>query len=97
VTARSLAAAGLLAGLLVARGARAETPAPAPDEELPRFAVAGPAGFGVGSADGRSMLATHWLLETDFQSFLGANSPPGPFVRSGGGTARRDRAGRGSR
>jgi len=47
------------------------------DDELPQFAVAGPAGFGLVSADRRSMLATHWLLETDFQSFLDRH-PPAP-------------------
>jgi Phosphate-selective porin O and P len=44
------------------------------EDELPDFAVAGPAGFGVVSADGTSMLAVHWLLEADFRSFL-SDSP----------------------
>jgi hypothetical protein len=47
----------------------AAPPTPA-DAELPQFAVAGPAGFGVVSADGASMLATHWLLQTDFRTFF---------------------------
>src|SRR5205085_150357 len=64
--------AAIAAMLLAAPAAGAD---PSLDEALPQFAVAGPAGFGLVSADGRSMLATHWLLETDFASFLGADSP----------------------
>ena len=60
----------ILALLVSVSAARAEDP-----DELPQFAVAGPAGFGVVSADGASMLVTHWLLQTDFRTFLNADSP----------------------
>ena len=55
-------------------------PSPAPlaatsDDQLPQFAVAGPAGFGVVSADGASMLATHWLLQSDYRAFLDRDPP----------------------
>lgn len=46
----------------------------APDDAPPEFAIAGPAGFGVASADGSSTLALHGLLQTDFRSFL-ADAP----------------------
>ena len=64
--ARSLLCLTALAALAAAAHAAA---APTEDE-LPDFAVAGPAGFGVVSADGASMLAVHWLLEADFRSFV---------------------------
>jgi hypothetical protein len=67
MSARSLLVITLLAG-----AARAAVPAD--EEELPDFAVAGPAGFGVVSSDGTSMLAVHWLIEADFRSFL--SDPP---------------------
>jgi phosphate-selective porin OprO/OprP len=53
-------------------------PAPAgstSEDDLPQFAVAGPAGFGVVSADGASMLATHWLLQSDYRAFLDRDPP----------------------
>ncbi len=63
--------AGLLCGLIhTARADPQATPPPPADDELPQFAVAGPAGFGVVSADGASMLATHWLLQSDFRTFF---------------------------
>src|SRR5262249_20124359 len=49
---------------------------PQTEDELPDFAVAGPAGFGVVSADGKSMLAVHWLLQSDFRVFLGDSPAP---------------------
>ena len=45
-------------------------PPPRSDDELPQFAVAGPAGFGLVSKDGGSMLVTHWLLQSDYRRFL---------------------------
>ena len=45
------------------------------DDQLPQFAVAGPAGFGLVSADGASMLATHWLLQSDYRAFLDRDPP----------------------
>lgn len=48
----------------------------APDDELPQFAVAGPNGFSVASADGASRLAIHGLVQTDFRSFLGPSPTP---------------------
>jgi phosphate-selective porin OprO/OprP len=54
--------------------AHADPPAPNAND-LPQFSIAGPSGFGVMSADGSSMLATHWLLQTDFRSFLDPTSP----------------------
>lgn len=62
--------------LLAATAAAEEAaPAPAPDEQLPKFAVAGPAGFGLVTADGASLLATHWLVEADFRAFFNDPSP----------------------
>jgi hypothetical protein len=71
----AIALAAIAAATTAAVTAAGAAPVEPPDEDLPRFAVAGPAGFGLVSADGRSMLATHWVLETDFSSFLDAESP----------------------
>jgi len=60
----------------VAQPSPAASPATGEDQ-LPQFAVAGPAGFGVVSADGASMLATHWLLQSDYRAFLD-RTPPTP-------------------
>jgi hypothetical protein len=60
--------------VLAAAPAGAAPAAPEPDD-LPQFAVAGPAGFGLVSADRQSMLATHWLLESDFQDLLDRGAP----------------------
>src|SRR5262249_22879390 len=38
--------------------------------ELPQFALAGPKGFGFASQDGSFNLILHWLLQSDFRSFL---------------------------
>lgn len=55
---------------------RPSGPGPDGDEdELPRFAVGGQAGFGMVSADGASTLITHWLLQTDLRTFLDEDSP----------------------
>jgi len=43
-------------------------------DEVP-FAVAGPEGFGISSADGASRLITHWLLQSDFRTFVGPDKP----------------------
>jgi hypothetical protein len=73
--ARAAAMAATMIGAMTLAAVAGAAPVSTPDDELPRFAVAGPAGFGLVSADGRSMLVTHWILETDFQSFLDADSP----------------------
>src|SRR5215470_14102586 len=39
------------------------------------FAVAGPDGFGISSADGASRIITHWLLQSDFRDFVGRQAP----------------------
>lgn len=49
--------------------------APAAADETVPFAVAGPEGFGIASADGASRLITHWLLQSDFRAFLGDPTP----------------------
>jgi len=61
----------LFAALAVALPAAAER---AGHDEVP-FAVAGPEGFGISSADGASRVITHWLLQSDFRSFVGADKP----------------------
>lgn len=45
-----------------------------PHEVVP-FAIAGPEGFGIASADGASRLITHWLLQADLRAFVGSDSP----------------------
>jgi phosphate-selective porin OprO/OprP len=39
-------------------------------DDLPQFALAGPKGFGFASQDGSFNLILHWLLQSDFRSFL---------------------------
>jgi hypothetical protein len=45
-----------------------------PHEVVP-FAIAGPEGFGIASADGASRLITHWLWQSDLRAFLDSNIP----------------------
>jgi len=47
----------------------------------PSFAIAGPEGFGVKSADGAFRFYLHWLLQTDYQAFL-TDKPPGQITDS---------------
>src|SRR5262245_21371218 len=61
----------LLAALALALPAVAEERA---RDDVP-FAVAGPEGFGISSADGGSRIITHWLLQTDFRAFVGPDKP----------------------
>lgn len=61
----------LFAALTLALPAAAEERA---RDDVP-FAVAGPEGFGISSADGGSRIITHWLLQTDFRTFVGPDKP----------------------
>ena len=54
--------------------------APAPAIDSKPSAIAGPTGFGVKSEDGAFTLYFHWLLQTDYQTFL-ADKPPGVAAR----------------
>ncbi len=76
MTAGCRACAVVFVAVMCSARAGAQPAQAARDDELPQFAVAGPAGFGVVSADGASMLATHWLLQSDLRRFFGHAPTP---------------------
>src|SRR5260370_6216731 len=57
-------------GVASSAESRATAPTSNQGDDLPQFALAGPKGFGFASQDGSFNLILHWLLQSDFRSFL---------------------------